>query len=76
MRPEPDEGPLAGSAAVLLDGGLATQLEAQGADLRSRLWSAQVLLDDPGAVVAAHAAFFAAGRPGGDHRLVPGAGRR
>ena len=46
---------------VLLDGGLATQLEAQGADLRSRLWSAQVLLDDPGAVVAAHAAFFAAG---------------
>ena len=46
---------------VLLDGGLATQLEAQGADLRSQLWSAQVLLDDPGAVVAAHAAFFAAG---------------
>ena len=46
---------------VLLDGGLATLLEAQGADLRSRLWSAQVLLDDPGAVVAAHATFFAAG---------------
>jgi len=46
---------------VLLDGGLATQLEAQGADLRSRLWSAQLLLDDPAAVVAAHAAFFAAG---------------
>ena len=46
---------------VLLDGGLATQLEAQGADLRSLLWSAQVLLDDPDAVVAAHAAFFAAG---------------
>ena len=46
---------------VLLDGGLATQLEAQGADLRTPLWSAQVLLDDPEAVVAAHEAFFAAG---------------
>ena len=46
---------------VLLDGGLATQLEAQGAELRTRLWSAQVLLDDPDAVVAAHEAFFAAG---------------
>ena len=46
---------------MLLDGGLATQLEAQGADLRSRLWSAQLLLDDPAAIVAAHEAFFAAG---------------
>jgi homocysteine S-methyltransferase len=46
---------------VLLDGGLATELEAQGADLRTPLWSAQVLLDDPDTVVAAHAAFFAAG---------------
>ena len=62
MRPEPVEGPpLDLSAPVLLDGGLATQLEAQGADLRSRLWSAQLLLDDPAAVVAAHEAFFAAG---------------
>ena len=62
MRPEPGEGPaLVLGAPVLLDGGLATQLEAQGADLRSRLWSAQLLLDDPAAVVAAHAAFFAAG---------------
>jgi homocysteine S-methyltransferase len=64
MRPEPVEGPWTGTstaAHILLDGGLATQLEAQGADLRTRLWSAQVLLDDPEAVVAAHAAFFAAG---------------
>ena len=65
MRPEPVEGPLVGastsSAPILLDGGLATQLEAQGADLRTPLWSAQVLLDDPEAVVAAHEAFFAAG---------------
>ncbi len=61
-RPEPFAGPrLDRDAPVLLDGGLATQLEAQGADLRSRLWSAQLLLDDPAAVVAAHEAFFAAG---------------
>jgi homocysteine S-methyltransferase len=46
---------------VLLDGGLATQLEAQGANLSTALWSAQLLLDDPDAVVAAHKAFFAAG---------------
>jgi homocysteine S-methyltransferase len=57
MRPELVEGP----EPVLLDGGLATQLEALGADLRTPLWSAQVLLDDPGTVVAAHEAFFAAG---------------
>jgi homocysteine S-methyltransferase len=57
MRPELVEGP----EPVLLDGGLATQLEAQGADLRTPLWSAQVLLDDPDTVVAAHETFFAAG---------------
>ena len=46
---------------MLLDGGLATQLEAQGADLVTTLWSAQLLIDDPAAVIAAHRAFFAAG---------------
>ncbi|MGI3785721.1 MAG: homocysteine S-methyltransferase [Janthinobacterium lividum] len=49
------EGPL------VLDGGLATQLEAQGEDLTSSVWSARVLADDPDAVLAAHRAFFAAG---------------
>ena len=44
-----------------MDGGLATQLEAQGADLATTLWSAQLLIDDPAAVIAAHRAFFAAG---------------
>ena len=48
-------------AVVTLDGGLATQLEAQGHDLSSDLWSARLLADDPAAVVAAHTAFFAAG---------------
>ena len=48
-------------SAVVLDGGLATQLEAQGYDLNSELWSARLLHDDPDAIVAAHRAYFAAG---------------
>ena len=46
---------------VVLDGGLATELEAQGHDLTSALWSARLLAEEPAAIVAAHAAFFAAG---------------
>lgn len=46
---------------VVLDGGLATLLEAHGHDLTSDLWSARLLRDNPGAVVAAHAEYFAAG---------------
>ena len=46
---------------VVLDGGLSTQLEAMGHDLSSALWSARLLHDAPEAVVAAHAAFAAAG---------------
>jgi homocysteine S-methyltransferase len=46
---------------VTLDGGLATQLESQGQDLSSALWSARLLVDDPGQIVAAHRRFFAAG---------------
>ncbi len=53
---------LAGPGRVtVLDGGLATQLEAQGHDLADPLWSARLLVDDPGAIVAAHLAFFRAG---------------
>jgi S-methylmethionine-dependent homocysteine/selenocysteine methylase len=46
---------------VVLDGGLSTELEARGHDVSSALWSARLLRDDPGAIVAAHAAFAAAG---------------
>jgi homocysteine S-methyltransferase len=46
---------------VILDGGLATQLEAQGNDLSSDLWSARLLLDEPGEIVEAHRRFYAAG---------------
>jgi homocysteine S-methyltransferase len=46
---------------VVLDGGLATELERRGHDLSSRLWSARLLRDDPGAIVAVHRAFVDAG---------------
>jgi homocysteine S-methyltransferase len=46
---------------VVLDGGIATQLEAQGHKLNSALWSARLLRDDPDAIVQAHLAYFAAG---------------
>lgn len=46
---------------VILDGGLATELEAQGADLGDTLWSARLLRDDPAAIVRAHRAFLDAG---------------
>ncbi len=46
---------------MLLDGGLATELEARGHDLSSTLWSARLLVDDPRAIVDAHQAYFDAG---------------
>ena len=46
---------------VVLDGGVATELEARGHDLSSSLWSARLLADDPTAIVDAHSAFAAAG---------------
>ena len=46
---------------VMSDGGLATELEAQGHDLSDALWSARLLADDPDAIRAAHLAFYRAG---------------
>ncbi|MCZ3385735.1 MAG: homocysteine S-methyltransferase [Actinomycetia bacterium] len=46
---------------VLLDGGLATTLELLGHDISGKLWSARLLIDQPGAIIEAHTAFFAAG---------------
>src|SRR6185312_1329694 len=46
---------------VVLDGGLATELEARGHDLSDRLWSARLLLTDPDAIEAVHVAYYAAG---------------
>ena len=46
---------------LVIDGGLATELEARGAKLDDALWSARLLLDDPHAVRSVHAAYVEAG---------------
>ncbi|GLY27076.1 homocysteine S-methyltransferase [Kineosporia sp. NBRC 101731] len=46
---------------LVLDGGLSTELESRGHDISGTLWSAQLLLDAPDAVVDAHRAFLDAG---------------
>jgi homocysteine S-methyltransferase len=46
---------------VLLDGGLATELERRGNDLSSALWSARLVTNAPDEIVAAHRAFAEAG---------------
>jgi homocysteine S-methyltransferase len=50
-----------GGGPVILDGGLATALEARGHVLDSDLWSARILLDEPEAIRAVHAAYLQAG---------------
>ena len=52
---------LAKGQPVVIDGGLATQLEAQGCDIDNPLWSASVINDDPQAIVDAHRAYLDAG---------------
>ncbi|MHA6758856.1 homocysteine S-methyltransferase [Streptacidiphilus sp. PAMC 29251] len=46
---------------LVLDGGMANQLEAAGYDLSDALWSARLLADAPEAVSAVHRAYFEAG---------------
>lgn len=46
---------------MILDGGLATQLEAQGCDLGNALWSASLLQSNPEAIVTATRAYLDAG---------------
>lgn len=53
--------PFDGSAPLVSDGGLATELEARGHDLGDALWSARLLLDAPDEIVAVHRAFYEAG---------------
>ncbi len=47
--------------ALVLDGGLATELESRGADLRDALWSARLLMDDPEMIRQLHYDYFVAG---------------
>lgn len=46
---------------MILDGGLATELERRGHDVSGKLWSAGVLRTDPAAIEQLHYDYFAAG---------------
>jgi homocysteine S-methyltransferase len=46
---------------IVLDGGLSTALEEQGADLTGALWTARLLGEEPERLAEAHRAFFRAG---------------
>eukprot|EP00899_Mesostigma_viride_P018749 jgi/Mesvir1/26876/Mv20614-RA.2 len=48
-------------ACVVLDGGLATELENRGACLRDPLWSAKLLSEDPDLIREVHRDYFFAG---------------
>ncbi|MCX4723108.1 homocysteine S-methyltransferase [Streptomyces sp. NBC_01306] len=61
MRPVRTLAAALAESTVVLDGGLSNQLEAQGCDLSDALWSARLLADDPGQIVAAHTAYVRAG---------------
>lgn len=46
---------------VVLDGAMATELEARGADLSGGLWSARLLMDRPELIDQVHRTYFEAG---------------
>jgi homocysteine S-methyltransferase len=52
---------LGGGRPVILDGGLATGLEARGHDLADHLWSSRILVEDPAEIRAVHEAYLRAG---------------
>lgn len=52
---------LAAQGFVVLDGGLATELERRGADLLDPLWSAKLLIENPDLIRLVHESYFAAG---------------
>ncbi|MFF9915200.1 homocysteine S-methyltransferase [Streptomyces sp. NPDC013457] len=61
MRPVCTLAEALADEVLVLDGGLAHQLEAQGCDLRDELWSARLLVDGPEQIGAAHTAYVRAG---------------
>jgi homocysteine S-methyltransferase len=58
---DPLEPFLAAGGSVVLDGGLATELEKAGYDLDHPLWSARLLREAPNAIAAVHTAYLEAG---------------
>ncbi|CAM9797343.1 unnamed protein product, partial [Hapterophycus canaliculatus] len=61
MASSPFDPFLKANGFVVFDGGLATELEAQGADLVGELWSAALLVDNPHLVRDTHLAYYRAG---------------
>lgn len=57
----PVETILSGFPQMILDGALATELEARGCDLNDPLWSAKVLMEDSGVIGDVHLDYFRAG---------------
>lgn len=52
---------LAKQGFLILDGGLATELEGSGYDLKHPLWSARLLIENPDAIRRVHRAYLDAG---------------
>ncbi|CAB1220295.1 homocysteine S-methyltransferase [Serratia liquefaciens] len=52
---------LATHNTLILDGALATELEARGCDLSDSLWSAKVLIENPELIYQVHLDYFNAG---------------
>ena len=49
------------NSLMILDGGLATELEAKGCDLTDELWSARLLMDQPSRIREVHRDYLHAG---------------
>ena len=61
MINNPVQGALKARSFLILDGAMATELEARGCNLADSLWSAKVLLEDPQLIRQAHLDYFRAG---------------
>ena len=46
---------------AVVDGAMATQLEARGCDINDELWSAKILAEDPELIEKVHYDYFEAG---------------
>ena len=57
----PFDALLKANGLVVLDGGLATELERRGADLNDSLWSAKLLIEQPELIRAVHLDYYKAG---------------
>ncbi len=60
-QPNPVDRFLELQGFLVVDGGLATELEARGCDLSDDLWSARILLDDPQLIRRVHLDYLKAG---------------